>query len=112
VTLKEQFIHSDKPLLVFDRGDCEVSGEPMKDAKFPNTDDILPKYGPKDGVVFGCDPKLLGEMEAVFDAANPERERAPVHQVVADDKAMLITFKGENLTAIGLFMPVKIVASP
>lgn len=108
VTLKEQFIHSDKPVLVFDRGDCEISGEPIPDAKFPKTDDVIPKYTAKDGLLWGLNVRKLAEVASVFGAIDLEGGRCPSFQIGAANKPLLVSWSDDELTAIGVIMPVNL----
>jgi DNA polymerase III sliding clamp (beta) subunit (PCNA family) len=109
VTLNETFIRSDKPMLVFDRGDCEISGEPITEGKFPNTSDIIPKYKASEGIQLGIAPTLLAEIAHVFGQIDPEKVGCPKWHIVDPAKSILITSKTDELDAVAVLMPVSLV---
>lgn len=110
VALKEQWVHSAPKLLVFNRGDCEVSGEPQEGA-FPNTDACIPVYQKTDGVLIGMSPELFGGLTAVCDATDPSNVGGTRFHFAEAEKPILIRQITDSLDVTAVLMPTKIAAA-
>ncbi len=76
------------------------------DGKFPNVNEVIPKYQDDDANTIGVDPILLAELLMAVDTLSPEL----VKLVVPNDpkKPILIQARGDSGSATAVLMPVKL----
>ena len=111
---KDEWVVLEEPinlkLLRFDRGDCAIVGEYDADAKFPNTEGLIPKYKKTEGSLFGMSHRKLAAMSDVFTRAEGESANPTRIHVGDTHKGVLLCLDADGLEMTGVIMPCALEA--